>query len=202
MNDRRFFCFAFFLLWLTTGGLAQERQRLENLPRDGTHFAQGPERYSPVQQEEAVDKEKANPNCREWKNGACTMCGIDSPIHISLKNETKTPVLLCRDIKPGPAKLVIQTHAEPAIPGAWEVEFGLGYQTSTRAECPHQFIASDHPPLKNAYEIGPISIEGEIPPDGTIQVLACVGLSSARVGREGKQTGASLRIFNLRVVSE
>jgi hypothetical protein len=96
----------------------------------------------------------------------------------------------------------MQTHAEPEIAGVWEVELGLGYQTARRAECPHQFIASDHPPLKNAYEIGPTSIEGEVPPDGTIQVLACVGLSSARVGREGKETGASLRISNLRVVSE
>ena len=202
MNNRRFLCFAFFVLWLTTGGLTQERRSLVNLSRDGTHFAQGRERYSSVQQEQPGDKEKANPNCREWKDGACTVCGIDSAIDISLKNMTKTPVLFCRDIKPGPAKLVMQTHAAPAIHGVWEVEFGLGYQTSIRAECPHQFIASDHPPLKNAYEIGPISIEGEIPPDGTIQALACVGLSSARVGREGKQTGASLRVFSLRVVSE
>ena len=96
----------------------------------------------------------------------------------------------------------MSTHAEPAIPGVWEVEFGLGYQTSARAECPHQFIASNNPPLKNAYEVGPLKIEGEIPADGMIQALACVGLSSARVGREGEETGASLRVFDLRVVSE
>ena len=202
MNNRRFFRFAFFVIWSTTVGMTQEKRSLVNLPHDGNHFEQGPERYSSVQQEQAGDKEKTNPNCRESKNGACTVCAIASPIDISLKNKTKTPILLCRDMRPGPAKLVMQIHAAPAIDGVWEVEFGLGYQTSIRAECPHQFIASDHPPLKNAYEIGPIRIEGEIPPDGTIQALVCIGLSSAQVGREGKETGASLRILNLRAVSE
>ena len=96
----------------------------------------------------------------------------------------------------------MSTHVEPAIPGLWEVEFGLGYQTSARAECPHQFVASNHPPLKTAYELDPVTIEGEISTDGTIQALACVGLSSARVGGEGKETGASLRIFKLRIVSQ
>ena len=93
-------------------------------------------------------------------------------------------------------------HVEPAIRGIWEVEFGLGYHTSARNECPHQFIASNHPPLKTAYEVGPVTIAAEVPPDGTIQALACVGLSSARVDGEGKETGASLRVFKLRVVSE
>ena len=202
MNSRCFFGFAFLLVWATLGGFAQGKHILENFFRDRTHFVQEPERYSQVQQEQVLDKEKANPNCREWKNEACTVCGIDSVIDISLKNKTKTPILLCRDMKPGPAKVVMLTHAGPAIPGVWEVELGLGYQTSTRAECPHQFIASNNPPLKNAYEVGPITIEGEIPSDGIIQALACIGLSSARVGREGKETGASLRVFDLRVVSE
>ena len=147
-------------------------------------------------------QQTAHPNCLEWKNKACTVCGLDSTLQISVKNKTKTPVLLCRGMKPGPAKLVMSTHAEPEIPGVWEVEFGLGYQTSARAECPHQFIASNNPPLKNAYEVGPIKIEGEIPADGMIQALACVGLSSARVGREGEETGASLKVLDLRVVSE
>jgi hypothetical protein len=147
-------------------------------------------------------QERANPNCREWKNETCTVCSIDSAIDISVKNKTKTPVLQCRDMKPGPARVEGLTHAEPAIPGVWEVEFGLGYQTSARNECRHQFIASNNPPLKTAYEVGPVTIEGEIPGDGTIQVLACVGLSSARVGGEGRETGASLRVFKLRVVSE
>jgi len=149
-----------------------------------------------------VGQKTANANCLGWKNEVCTVCGLDSTLEISVKNKTKTPVLLCRGMKPGPAKLVMSTHAEPAIPGVWEVEFGLGYQTSARAECPHQFIASNNPPLKNAYEVGPIKIEAEIPADGTIQALACVGLSSARVGREGEETGASLRVLDLRVVSE
>ena len=144
----------------------------------------------------------ANPNCREWKKDACTVCGIDSTIGLSVQNKTKTPILMCRDMKPGPAKVMMLTHAEPSIPGVWEVEFGLGYQTSVKEECPHQFIASNNPPLKAAYEVGPVTIEADIPPDGMIQALACVGLSSARVGAEGKETGASLRVFELRVVSE
>jgi hypothetical protein len=147
-------------------------------------------------------KESANPNCLEWKNEACTVCGIDSTIDVSVKNKTKTPVLLCRDMKPGPAKVLMVTHAEPAIPGLWEVEFGLGYHTSSRNECPHQFIASNNPPLKTGYEVGPITIEGLIPADGMIQALTCVGLSSVRVGGEGKETGASLKVSGLRIVSE
>jgi len=144
----------------------------------------------------------ANPNCQEWKKDACTVCGIDSTIDLSVENKTKTPILVCRDMKPGPAKVVMVTHAEPTIPGVWQVEFGLGYQTSVKAECPHQFIASNNPPLKAAYEVGPVTIEAEIPSDGTIQALACVGLSSARIGAEGKESGASLRVFKLRVVSQ
>jgi len=130
------------------------------------------------------------------------VCAIDATLNISVKNKTKTALLRCRDMKPGPARVVMVTHAEPALSGLWEVEFGLGYQTSTRNECPHQFIASNSPPLKTAYEIGPISIETEIPPDGSIETLVCVGLSSARAGEEAKETGASLKISTLRIVSE
>jgi hypothetical protein len=144
----------------------------------------------------------ANLNCREWKKNACAVCGIDSVIDLSVQNKTRTPILECRDMKPGPANVMMLTHAEPTIPGVWQVEFGLGYQTSVKEECPHQFIASNNPPLKAAYEVGPVTIEAEIPPDGMIQPLACLGLSSARVGAEGKETGASLRVFKLRVVSE
>jgi hypothetical protein len=149
-----------------------------------------------------LSKQNANPKCLEWKEGACMVCGIDSTINISVKNKTKTRVLLCRDMKPGPVRVEMVMHAEPTIPGLWEVEFGLGYQTSARSECPHQFIASNHPPLKTAYEIGPLSIESEIPPDGVIQTLACVGLSSARVGGKGVDTEASLRVFKLQVVRQ
>src|ERR1700733_11236612 len=105
-------------------------------------------------------------------------------------------------MKPGPVRLVLETHAEPVDPGIWEVEFGLGYKTSAREECPHQYIASNFPPLRPAYEIGPISIDTEIPADGTIEALLCVGLSSAQVGREGRETGASLKASRLRVVSQ
>ena len=108
----------------------------------------------------------------------------------------------CRDMKPGPARLMMETHAEPLISGLWEVEFGLGYKTSAREECPHQFIASDHPPLQTSYQIGPVAIEAAIPADGVIQALLCVGLSSAQAGREGKETGASLNLSRLRVVSQ
>jgi hypothetical protein len=105
-------------------------------------------------------------------------------------------------MKPGPARLLMETHAEPVTAGLWEVEFGLGYKTSVREECPHQFIASNNPPLRRAYEIGPIAIQSEIPADGAIQVQLCVGLSSAQVGREGRETPASLKISRLRVVSQ
>ena len=159
-------------------------------------------REGPVLAQSRDSRQKTNPNCLEWKNETCTLCGIDSALALALKNKTKTPVLLCRQMKPGPARLEMRAHAEPAISGLWEVEFGLGYQTAARSECPHQFIASNHPPLKLAYEVGPISIESEIPPDGMIQALACVGLSSAQVSNEGKETGASLRVYTLRVVSE
>lgn len=144
----------------------------------------------------------ANQNCREWTKSVCTVCSLNSAANISLKNKTKTPLLLCRDMKPGPARVEITTYAEPSIPGLWEVEFGLGYQTSARNECPHQFIASNNPPLKTAYDVGFIAIESEIPADGVIQAMACVGLSSARVGGEGKETGASLKVSKLRIVSE
>lgn len=188
VNSRRLFCLALLLLCVVKEGFAQAR----HLEAGGPFSAAGSQGF----------RESAMPNCREWKNNACTRCSIRSTIDISLKNKTKTPILLCPDMKPGPARVVLVTHAEPGIPGLWEVEFGLGYQTATRSECPHQFVASNNPPLKTAYEVGPLTIEGEIPPDGMIQVLACVGLSSARVAREGKETGASLKIFKLSVISE
>jgi hypothetical protein len=134
--------------------------------------------------------------------GLCIDCGIDVTTETSAPNKTRTPLLTCQDMKPGPAKLVMETNAQPLNPGLWEVEFGVGYKTSAREECPHQYIASNHPPLQLTYEIGPISIESEIPADGVIQVLLCVGLSSAQVGREGRETGASLRISRLRVVTQ
>jgi hypothetical protein len=146
--------------------------------------------------------DKSNPNCLRRDNNSCTVCGMDVTTGMSLRNMTKTPLLMCRDMKPGPTKLMIETHAEPTISGLWEVEFGIGYHTSAREECPHQFIASDNPPLKTAYEMGPLTIESEIPVDGMIQALACVGLSSARVGREAKETGASLKVCRVRVVSQ
>lgn len=147
-------------------------------------------------------QEKSKPICRAWNGQECTACGIVAPLKIAVKNKTKTPLLLCRNMKPGPVRVEMTTHAEPTIPGLWEVEFGTGYRTSTRSECPHQFIASNNPPLKPAYEIGPIAIETEIPRDGTIEILVCVGLSSARVDREGKETGASLEISKLTIVTE
>jgi len=139
--------------------------------------------------------------CLQSENGICTVCGIDTTTSTKVSNKTRTSLLACRGMKPGPAKLVIETHAEPGIPGLWEVEFGLGYHTSAREDCPHQFIASNKPPLRAAYEIGPIFIDGEIPPDGIIHALVCIGLSSARVGSEGKETGASLKISKLKIVS-
>ncbi len=118
---------------------------------------------------------KPSSQCMKREANLCTECAID---------------------------LTSGTHAEPVDPGIWEVEFGLGYKTSSREECPHQYIASNFPPLRPAYEIGPISIDTEIPADGTIQPLLCVGLSSAQVGREGRETGASLKTSRLRVVSQ
>jgi hypothetical protein len=188
VDNQRFFCIALLLLCAAQGGFAQAQRLRAGLP------------FIPA--EIQLPKEGANSDCKEWKDKACKVCRTEATIDILVKNKTKTPILLCRDMKPGPARVVIVTHAEPAIPGLWEVEFGLGYKTATRTECPHQFIASNNPPLKTAYEVGPITIEGEIPPDGIIQALACVGLSSARVAGEGQETSASLRIFKLSVISE
>jgi len=191
MEKRRFLSLAFLLLLAIGAGFVHvEPSRA--LKVDNAYAVAG---IQPFWQ-------SGNANCVEWKSAACTMCSIKSPIHISLKNQTKTPVLLCRDMKAGPARVEMTTQAEPAIPGLWEVEFGVGYQTSAKNECPHQFIASNNPPLKMVYEVGPVAIETEIPLDGMIRVIACVGLSSARVGEEGKETGASLRVSTLRVVSE
>lgn len=152
----------------------------------------------------AAFSQEANPtsHCIKREGNFCTECAIDVATELSIPNKTRTPLPACRDMKPGPALLVMETHAEPVIAGLWEVEFGLGYKTSAREECPHQFIASDHPPLQTAYEIGPVTIEGEIPADGVIQGLLCVGLSSAQAAREGRETGASLKISRLRVVSQ
>ena len=146
----------------------------------------------------------ANPtsHCIKREANFCIECAIDITTGISIPNKTKTPLPACRDMKPGPARLTMETHAEPVIPGLWEVEFGFGYKTSAREECLHQFIASDHPPLRTAYEIGPVTIDGEIPADGVIQGLLCLGLSSAQTGQEGTETGASLKISRLRVVSQ
>ncbi len=146
--------------------------------------------------------QKPTSQCVKHEGHFCVDCGIDVTAEISIPNKTKTPLPACHDMKPGPARLMMETHAEPVIPGLWEVEFGLGYKTSAREECPHQFIASNHPPLRPAYEIGPVTIESEIPADGVIQGMLCVGLSSAQVGREGRETGASLKISRFTVVSQ
>ena len=221
MGNRHVLYFAALELCLTAGGLAQagpsprannERsvpsrepgksetarsaEAASRLPASLASKTRAQRAHAPNVQQDR------DPNCRAWKGEACTVCGIDAALNISVKNKTKTPLLRCRDMKPGPARVVMVTHAEPAISGLWEVEFGLGYQTSIRNECPHQFIASNSPPLKAAYEIGPISIETEIPPDGSIETLVCVGLSSARASEEAKETGASLKISTLRIVSE
>ena len=190
--QNRFFLFVALMSLCAVGGVISEAgQTWERLGGGGRSALSGLN----------ATTQRANQNCREWKKDTCAVCGLDS-INLLLRNKTKTPVLLCRDMKPGPARVEMTTYAEPAIPGLWEVELGLGYQTSARSECPHQFIASNHPPLKAAYEVGLIGLESEIPPDGVIRVLACVGLSSARVSEEGKETGASLKVSTLRVVSE
>jgi hypothetical protein len=155
-----------------------------------------------VVKEVKVATDPLDAKCLQRENGICTSCGIDATTNTKVSNKTRTFLLTCRGMKPGPAKLVMATRAEPVSPGLWEVEFGLGYHTSAREECPHQFIASNNPPIKAVYEIGPISIEGEIPPDGIIQAMVCVGLSSARAGGEGKETGAALKISKLGIVSQ
>ena len=114
--------------------------------------------------------QKLNSQCIKREASLCIDCGINVTTETSVPNKTKTPLLACHDMKPGPAKIELETNAEPLIPGLWEVEFGVGYKTSAREECPHQYIASNHPPLRPRYEIGPISIESEIPADGAIQV--------------------------------
>jgi hypothetical protein len=187
MDKRGFFCLALVILCAAAAGFARVRQNRENVPD-----------LARIQ----LLKQKASPNCLAWKDEACTVCRIDSTLDISVKSKTRTPLLPCRDMKPGPAKVMMVTHAEPLVSGVWEVEFGLGYQTSVRSECPHQFIASNNLPLKTAYEVGPITIDSEIPRDGVIQTLACIGLSSARVGEEGKETGASLKVIKLSVISD
>ena len=192
MENRRFLPLAFLSLCAIGGGITQARQNWKTPETGESSAVSGLQSAGPT----------ANPNCRVWKDEACTVCSLDSSFNISLKSKTKTVVLLCRGMKAGPAGVKMTTHAEPIIPGLWEVEFGLGYQTSARNECPHQFIASNNPPLKTSYEVGTIAIETEIPADGSIQVMACVGLSSARVGAEGKETGASLKVFKLSVVSK
>lgn len=185
--------FLYLAVWLSASGAAFAQAAIpeRTVPSDHS-FAQGVERAG----------RKPTSQCMKREANLCTECGVDVTTEISIPNKTRTPLPACHDMKPGPARLVLETHAEPVDPGLWEVEFGLGYKTSAREECPHQYIASNYPPLRRAYEIGPISIESEIPADGTIQILLCVGLSSAQVGREGRETGASLKISRLRVVSE
>lgn len=206
MDNRGWFYLVVFSICAGAAGLLQAGQIPGNSPAGLVPFVKTSGPYSAgnsrARSEIRLPERKANPNCREWKEELCTVCAIDSAFKLSLRNKTKTPLLLCPGMKPGPARVVMMAHAEPTIPGLWEVEFGLGYQTSARNECPHQFVASNNPPLQTAYEVGPITIEAEIPPDGTIQTLACVGLSSARVGEEGKETGASLKVFKLRIASE
>lgn len=201
MDTRQFYCLLVLTIFALAGGITTTRQSAANQPFEIARRTDTSTKYVAVQ-EKRVTAQRSNPNCREWNDEGCTACGVDEVLNISVKNKTKTPLLLCRNMKPGPARVVMITHAEPATAGLWEVEFGLGYQTSVRSECPHQFIASNSPPLRLAYDVGPISVESEIPLDGTIQTLACVGLSSARVGKEGKETGASLKVTKLLVVSE
>ena len=141
-------------------------------------------------------------HCLQRKNAACTVCGINGATSISVNHKTRTVLLNCSGMKPGPTQLVMETHAEPVSPGLWEVEFGIGYHTSVREECPHQFFSSNQRTPQPAYEIGPISIDGEIPSDGNMQALVCVGLSSAREGGAGKETGAALKISKLQIVSQ
>lgn len=65
-------------------------------------------------------------HCMKREGNFCTDCGIDVTTGIAIPNKTRTPLPACRDMKPGPARLTMETHAEPVIPGLWEVEFGLG----------------------------------------------------------------------------
>jgi hypothetical protein len=191
MHGRPFLYLAVCLFCASGTAFAQAATSERTVP-SGHAFAQGVENAG----------RKPASQCLKREANVCTECGIDVRAEVSIPNKTKTPLLACHDMRPGPAKIVMETHAEPVNPGVWEVEFGVGYKTSAREECPHQYIASNYPPLRPAYEIGPISIEGEIPADGVIQVLLCVGLSSAQAGREGRETGASLKVSRLRVVSQ
>ena len=204
MKNRRVLCIALLSVCLAAGlaqvlsaGIATFREPKH--VQSSTYTAASMARLNP---EGRDPEDSANAKCLQIENGICTACSIDTTTSIKVSNKSRTTLLACRGMKPGPAKLTMETHAEPEIPGLWEVEFGLGYHTSEREECPHQFIASNKPPIRATYEIGPISIEGEIPPDGTIHALVCVGLSSARVGSEGKETGASLKISSLKIVSQ
>ena len=204
MKNRRFLCVVLLSICLT-GGLARVLSaRIATLlePKHGQSTTSILASKAHGNPEGQNPEDSANAKCQQSENGICTVCGIDATTSTKVSNKTRTSLLACRGMKPGPAKLIIETHAEPWIPGMWEVEFGLGYHTSAREECPHQFIASNKPPIRAAYEIGPISIDGRIPPDGIIHALVCIGLSSARVGGEGKETGASLKISTLKIVSQ
>jgi hypothetical protein len=191
MHGRPFLYLVVWLLSASGAAFAQAATPERTVPSDHA-FAQGVENAG----------RKATSQCIKRDANVCTECGVDVTTEISIPNKTRTPLPACHDMKPGPARLVLETHAEPVDPGLWEVEFGLGYKTSAREECPHQYIASNYPPLRPTYEIGPISIESEIPADGMIQILLCVGLSSAQIDREGKETGASLKVSRLRVISQ
>jgi len=207
MKNHRFLCIALLSICVTGGfaptlyaKIATFVERKHGQPATFTYTLQT--WGNSVVEEVQVATEPLNAKCLQRENGICTLCGIDTTTSTSVNNKTRTSLLTCRGMKPGPAKLVMETHAEPVSPGLWEVEFGLGYHTSAREECPHQVIASNNPPMRAAYEIGPISIEVEIPPDGMVQALVCVGLSSARASGEGKETGVSLKISKLRIVSQ
>lgn len=207
MKTRRFFCAVLFLICLAavfaptlSGRIATflGLRREQPAAYTSTPNTRG---YSLVEGV-GLPQDPLNARCLRREKGVCMVCGIDAATSTTASNKTKTSLFTCSGMKPGRAKLIMVTHAGPVNPGLWEVEFGLGYYTSARQECPHQFIASNHPPIRAAYEIGPVAIDAEIPPDGIIQALVCVGLSSARVGGEGKETGAALTISKLQILSQ
>src|SRR3974390_558610 len=96
VDNRRFFCLALLLLCAARGGFAQSQR-----PMAGTFFI--PARIQPA-------RERTNPNCKEWESTVCKVCRIEAAIDISVKNKTMTPILLCRDMKPGPARVLMVTH--------------------------------------------------------------------------------------------
>ena len=197
-------CCAFLLMCFSLGGFTDALSAQIATFAQAKHTENTLHAPSALARANSEDQSRGDPpnaKCLRRENGVCTACGIDVATSINVSNKTRTALLICRGMKAGPARLVMVTHAEPVIAGPWEVEFGLGYHTSAKEECPHQFIASNNPPIRPGYEIGPISIDGEIPADGIVHALVCVGLSSARVENEGKETPASLKITTLKVIS-